>query len=300
MNLSYGERNPGPTVTAFDRYLDWVVRNQARTLTIACGNSGTLSGYAGNPGAGYNAIAVGNFDDRGSAGWSGEVMNPSSSWRNPTTGVEPPQVAAPGTRIQMLSCSGGTNYLANGTSFSAPIVAGAAALMQSARPSLGSFPEAVRAILMATAWHNIEGATALSSKDGAGGINAKSAWAVAYRTGSHAYGTLRSTSFGHVNQYVAQRTFATAGQRVRCALSWNSTPSGAPSYSTNNLLADFDLAVYRPDGILVAYSTRALQPFEIVDFVAPTSGFYEVWIYRRRFNGTLEYFGTAMTVSADM
>jgi hypothetical protein len=299
-NLSYGSPDPGPTVYSFDHYLDWVVRNHGLTLTIACGNSGLMAGYVGDPGAGYNAIAVGNFDDRGTSAWSGEVMWPTSSWRNPSTGVESPQVAAPGARIRALSCDGGTNYEGSGTSFSAPIVAGTAALMQATRPVLGSYPEAMRAILMATAWHNIEGAAALSSRDGAGGIDAKAAFSVSYRTGSHAFGTLYNGSFGANNRYVAQRTFATAGQRLRCALSWNSTPEGGPNYSTSTLRADFDLAVVRPDGIVVAYSNRALQPFEIVDFVAPLSGYYELHIVRRSFTGTLEFFGTAMSSSGDI
>lgn len=301
LNLSYGAKNPGPTVTAFDRYLDSVVRSSALTIAIACGNSGNAAGYAGDPGAGYNAIAVGNFTDQGNAAWLAEGMASSSSWRNPTTGVETPQVAAPGVNIRMLSCDGGINYQASGTSFSSPIVAGVAALMMSEKPVLGSCPEAVRAILMATAWHNIEGASELSSKDGAGGVDAKAAWAVASRgADSFGHGVLTSSSFSSSGLVTVQRSWATAGQTVRCALSWDSTPSGGAGYDIDVLKADFDLYVYRPDGLLIAISSRALQPFEILKFTAPVSGHYTLKIMRRSFLGTTEFYGTAMTTNWDM
>jgi subtilisin family serine protease len=103
----------------------------------------------------------------GASFWTGERMAAFSSWQNPTTGVETPQVAAPGVNISMLTCNAPswTGYTSSGTSFSSPIAAGVAALVVSKQPALGSWPEAVRAIVMATAWHNIEGAARLSSKD---------------------------------------------------------------------------------------------------------------------------------------
>lgn len=296
LNLSYGAAVPGATVSAFDRYLDSVVRNTGRTITIACGNSGQ---YAGDPGAGYNAIAVGNFNDRGSSSWWGEFMSPSSSWRNPTTGVETPQVAAPGSAITMLDCFGGAGYTTSGTSFSAPIVAGCAALMVSDQPVLGMWPEAVRAILMATAWHNIEGASTLSSRDGAGGVDARAAWRVADRgVAGYRYGVLRYSSFSG-SWYHAQTSYASAGQRVRCVVSWDSTPEGGAGYDVNQLKADFDLFVFGPTGTFVAASATVLQPFEVVEFTAPQSGNYQLRLRRRRFSGNYEYFGTAMTVSSD-
>ncbi len=296
MNLSFGALNPGPTVTAFDRYLDSVVRSTGRTLTLAAGNSGS---YAGDPGAGYNAIAVGNFSDGGSASWGGEWMSSSSSWRNPNTGVETPQVAAPGVALNMLSCDGGSNYNASGTSFSAPVVAGIAALMIDKKPALGSWSEAVRAIMMVTAWHNIEGAKALSAKDGAGGVDGRAAWRVAARgVSSHKYGVLYNSSFSG-NTFVGLRSYATAGKKVRCALSWDSTPSGGAGYNVDQLKADFDLWIYRPDGAICAYSSKALQPFEIVEFTAPQSGFYTLKIVKRQFHGTHEYYGIAMSTEWD-
>jgi hypothetical protein len=302
MNLSYGAGNPGSTVSSFDKYLDYIVRNSAKTVVIACGNSGTLAGYAGDPGAGFNQLAVGNFNDNGGSAWSGETIASSSSWKNPSTGVETPQVAAPGTNITMLSSGGTCSYTDSGTSFSSPLTAGECALLVAKQPGLGGWPEPVRAIVMATAWHNIEGVATLSSKDGAGGIDALAAFKVAARGKGpgYNYGSVVASSFDAAGMYTAQASSASAGQTVRVCLSWDSTPSAGPTYSPDVLKADLDLYVYGPTGALVASSVSGIQPFEVVQFTAPQSGTYTVKIKKFSFTGTSEYWGTAFTTSADI
>jgi subtilase family serine protease len=229
-------------------------------------------------------------------------MSSSSSWRNPSTGLETPQVAAPGTSIQMGGCSWPWNtYVASGTSFSAPIVAGIAALMIEKRPALRFWPEAVRAILMATAWNNIEGASSLSSRDGAGGVDARAAYHVTARgNASHRFGTLTPSMFSGSAFYTAQSTYAYAGEKVRAVLAWDSKPDGGPTYSNDNLKADFDLYVYRPTGLVVGLSYSTLNSFEVVEFTAPETGYYTLKIRRRYFTSTSEYFGTAMSRDSDI
>ncbi len=300
LNLSYGAANPGATVSSFDRYLDWIARNNAKTICIAAGNSGN---FAGDPGAGFNQIAVGSFNDMGNSVWAGESMAASSSWRNPVTGVETPQVAAPGVNITMLKCSTPWfGYTNSGTSFASPLTAGECALLVSKQPALGSWPEAVRAIVMATAWHNIEGLPRLSSKDGAGGIDAIAAFRVASRLKGvgYNYGSLTATSFDANGYYQTQTASALAGQTVRVCLSFDSTPTGGPAYTQDNLLCDLDLYVYGPTGALVATSTSSIQPFEIVQFTAPATCAYKVKIRKYSFTGTSEFYGTAFTTNADM
>lgn len=299
LNLSYGAAAPTATLSAFDRYLDYVARYLATTVVVACGNSGN---FAGDPGAGYNQIAVGAFDDRGSSTWSGELMANFSSHRNPSTGLETPQVAAPGVSLLMGSCSAnGFDYASSGTSFSSPLVAGEAALIVSRQASLKSWPEGVRAIVMASAWHNIEGAAALSGMDGAGGIDARAAVLVAGRGPGRGYqvGALTSTSFD-VNGFVtAQTGTAVVGQRVRAALSFNSVVTGA-AYESDRLVSDLDLYVYGPNGQLVASSLSSLNSFEVVEFVAPQTGTYTVRVRRFRLGTTSEFYGTALSFSSDI
>jgi hypothetical protein len=305
MNLSYGAAAPTATVTAFDKYLDYVARTNAKVLAIACGNSGA---YAGDPGAGYNQIAVGNFTDQNDYDWTGETMAASSSWQNPSTGVETPQLAAPGTSLTMLDCASGTTYAASGTSFSSPIAAGAAGLVIDRQPALATWPEAVRAILMATAWHNIEGATKLSSKDGAGGLDAYAAYRVAGRGKGpgYQYGVLSAASFDASGLYTAQSVFVTAGTKVRATLSWDSqvTKSGLPflpfiSTFASVLASDLDFYAYSPTGALHTTSSSALQPFEMLEFTAPVTGTYTFKVKKYSFGSGSEYFGTAVSFITD-
>lgn len=299
MNLSYGAGAPGSTVSSFDKYLDYVARNNAKTIAIACGNSGA---FAGDPGAGFNTLAVGAFHDNNSSLWSGETMGAFSSWQNPSTGLETPQVAAPGVSLDMGTCTNGySGYGASGTSFSSPITAGIAALCVSKNASLGSWPEAIRAIVMATAWHNIEGATRLSSKDGAGGVDALAAFRVVARGRDVGfdYGTVTPASFNASGLYTAHSAYVSAGQRVRVCLAFDSIVSSGPTYGSDALQADLDLYVYNPAGGLIATSTSAIQPFEIVDFTATTSGYYTVRIKKYSMSSASEYWGSAFSVSSD-
>lgn len=299
LNLSYGAGNPTATLSAFDRYLDYVARYLATTVVVACGNSGN---FAGDPGAGFNQIAVGSFNDRGNSAWIGETMAPFSSHRNPSTGVETPQVVAPGVGINMQDCSAnGFGYVADGTSFSSPLVAGEAALLVTRQPALKSWPEAVRAIVMATAWHNIEGATRLSGMDGAGGIDARAAVLVAGRGRGvgFQFGTLTASSFDANGLARAQSSYVAVGQRIRASLSFDSVVTGS-TYASDVLLSDLDLYVYGPNGQLVAWSVSAVNPFEVVDFTAPMSGTYTVQVKRFRLGSSSEFYGTALSVSSDI
>lgn len=303
MNLSYGAGAPTATVTGFDKYLDYVVRYNARSLAIACGNSGA---YAGDPGAGFNQLAVGSFEDQNDYDWLGETISGFSSWQNPSTGVETPQLAAPGGGLNMPDCSGGTSYFASGTSFSSPIVAGIAALLVDRQPALGGWPEPVRAILMASAWHNIEGAAGLSAKDGAGGVDAIAAYRVANRgtgTGFN-YGSLSSGSFDASGLYTAQTVYISAGTSVRACLSFDSQVKkndflGILTWFDSTLASDLDFRAYGPTGALVASSASSLQPFEMLSFTAPSSGYYTFKIRKWSFGTGSEFFGTAVSLGYD-
>lgn len=112
-----------------------------------------------------------------------------SAWVNPDSpnhDREKPEVVAPGVGIVGIGLDGQlvTSLDRNsGTSFAAPQVAGLAALLIHRNLSLNIWPEASRAIIMASATHNIDGPTGIPSgqdlRDGAGGINAALADTVA-------------------------------------------------------------------------------------------------------------------------
>lgn len=116
-------------------------------VVVSAGNSGSGCGSVSTPAAIYEAsFTVGNttFSDS---------MAGSSS-RGPVTvdgsNRMKPEVTAPGSGIRS-SIRGGSYASFTGTSMSGPHVAGAAALLMSADPTLKRNPERIEALLMQTA-----------------------------------------------------------------------------------------------------------------------------------------------------
>jgi hypothetical protein len=151
------------------------------------------------------------------------------------------------------------------------------------------------ALLMATAWHNIEGASRLSDQDGAGGIHG---WALvnAAREGRATFTTLTSSSFT-TNGYYTFNIFLQGGDKARVAIAWSSNADSG--YTTDVLDADLDLAVFQgagqTSGTSLGFSSSFNNNFEIVEFVPPVTGIYTVRINDFRFDGTSERCGIAWT-----
>jgi subtilisin family serine protease len=246
-----------------------------------------------SPGTAFNVITVGNFDDKNSVAWSGDTMNVCSSWRDPTStngDREKPEMSAPGTNINTTHTASpwiGANV--TGTSFSSPIVAAAAALLIDRNSTLGSWPEAVKAILMATAVHNIEGSARLSEFDGVGGLVAQYADDVARRVNGNWAG--RSYTCTTANPLNATTMALTAGRRTRVVIVWDNDPAYA-SYATRPS-ADLDLSIRNPAGSVVASSVSYDNTYEIVDFTPSTSGTYTLRITRPRCSLSPRYLGWA-------
>jgi hypothetical protein len=292
-NLSWG-RDSDRSLTSTDRYYDGLVINSWRTVVVAAGNAGTGNGNVITPALAYNVITVGNFDDRGTSSWSGDVMNPSSSWRDPRSSVgdrEKPELAAPGTSITSTTTS--SPWIGNGgsgTSFAAPMVTGSVALLIQRNGSLAIWPEAVKAILMATANHNLEGSSRLSERDGAGGVNIDLADGVA-RGLLGGWGGLNYSCSAATNLDVAA-IHLTAGRTVRMAIAWDNDPNYS-SYASRPG-ADLDLLVIGPTGGTVASSVSFDNTYEIVQFTAPASGTYRLRVQKFRCSYSPRFLGWAI------
>jgi hypothetical protein len=288
INNSWGDP-AGTGLNQHDRHLDYIVRYLWSTVTVAAGNEtdgcGTGTGKVTSPARGYNMISVGNYADQNTLTWDDDAMDACSSWVNPSTNIEKPEVAASGSSI--ISTTEVSPWIANvgsGTSYAAPMVAGAAALLMDRNSSLEARPEAVKAILMATAVNNIEGSSRLSSLDGAGGVDMRAAFHVVDQSW-WGWNSRTSADFPYSYNFYAQ-----AGEVVRAAIAWDSNPNS--SYTTDPLQADIDLTVYQ-GSTYIAGSASIPNSYEVVEFTAPSTGSYEFRISAYSFSGTSEYVGFA-------
>lgn len=299
-------------LTPNDKYCDTLTFENRVVLVVSAGNGGITCKEnqfypVASPARAYNVIAVGAFDDKDTSGWSDDCMASLSSWCNPVStnkDREKPEIVAPGAsikstliatpwvgcgsevlctaswcacRLNFLRCN--TNYW--GTSFAALAVTGIAALMVQRSRSLSSaleaWPEAIKAILMATAVHNIEGDTRLSGCDGAGGVVADLADDVVRGVNGH-WGAKEYFCNSPSPNDLATMNLVT-GQRVRAVIVWATNPVSGNYPDQPN--ADLDLLIVDSAGNnIVAQSVSKDNPYEIVDFTASGSGTYVIRVVK--------------------
>ena len=147
INLSLGAQTPGPDVgpqaAAVRRLLETVHRIRPNVVFVAAaGNDAVgLDGVNQFPGGAPlpNLITVGAVDSDGTA----------ATFTNFALAGGEVTIAAPGVNVPMGIGADGKPYHSNGTSFAAPMVAGAVALLQSLNPGLTAVQ--IKEILRATA-----------------------------------------------------------------------------------------------------------------------------------------------------
>jgi hypothetical protein len=297
VNVSQGWETDNE-INWMDRAFDYYARERNVTLVVAAGNSG---GSLSSPAKAWNIISVGGSDDQGTADWS-DLMYANSSYIDPTSGPnghgdrEKPEVVAPAVSISALGPDG-TPAPKNGTSYAAPQVSGLAALLMNRNSALTVWPEAVKAIIMASAIHNIDGPKDIPSyqdlKDGAGAIVADLADTIAnVRQSSGAvcnepcwWGVGTSDSNPLVGGSIYQYFTASQGERVRVAIAWFASadaPATPPALARDELLTNYQLYVYKPSGgDPIGYTASWDNNYELVDFFATETGQYQIRIYRQ-------------------
>jgi len=162
LNISLGFQTSQPTVTnPLDQAVE-AVWNSGIAVVASAGNAGPFNGSILSPGDDPLVITVGALDDMATPSASDDEMTDFSSvgptsangWAKPdlvTSGRSVVSLAAPGSTIDSSYPSariGPANFVGSGTSFSAAITSGAAALLLAAHPGLT--PNQVKARLLGT------------------------------------------------------------------------------------------------------------------------------------------------------
>jgi len=283
------------SIQFLDRFFDYTIRNFSVMLFKSNGNQGgTASPTCTTPGCGYNMISVGNYSDQNTWDWAGDPMAGSSSYVNPIEGHEKPEIATPGDCVATTSLGGSITSCFGGTSSASPLACGVGALLCSYEANLLAQMTTLKAAMMVSAWHNVEGDPLLSDRDGAGGVVAKAAYALLR---DHQWWFQDVTAADFPSGVLELDVPLLAGEETRLIALWFSAADAA--YTSDVLQMDLDLRVLDPSGIPVAGSFSAVNPFELVSFTAAQSGNYRVRLVQQKFLGTSEPLTVAWSTRND-
>ncbi len=323
INMSWGGCSFGGQ-NFYSRWVDYLVKSFGHSVVVSAGNSNCGSpNYVLSPSLGWNTISVGAYWDRDTGLRSDDVISSFTSFENPTDPnsgrkYEKPDVMAMGGQSDGAGChgtettgvGGGVNAVTCGTSFSAPDVSALTALVVGKNTTLRGKAEAVKAIVMAGATHNIvDGANhrdCASSpvpgdcRDGAGAIDANQTIRNIVVPGNWRFpGLLTPTSFDASGNIDIPVTL-TAGRGARVAIAWDSSASCAnlgtasQGCASDVLNADLDLHLLNPSGAVVAAAASFQNSAEVIDYTPTVSGIYTVRVHRFRFDaGTNTFLGVA-------
>lgn len=242
--------------TAVARWMDHIAYNHDAHFVKSSGNSGA-SGVT-VPAMSYNTIAVGQLTLN-----SGNPLSSGSSYCNSLPSISSgrthkPDFVAPG----QLGSVGGT-------SFSAPMVTGAIALLCDYQPVLLTRQHVVKALLAATTRKTVHCYTNSSTafkKYGAGMIDTRSAIYNISQGNYTATGTVSSSST--VKTYSMNVTEGDTLMRVSLAYANRLKYTENEPHNTNlsGTIGELELRVYAPDGTQVASCTEAGANLKVLSF----------------------------------
>lgn len=292
-----------------DVAFDYWARYSNRLVVVASDNTG---GNVATPGKGWNVLTVGGSDDKGSIAWGDDGMYPDSAYLNPSSpnsDKEKPEVVSYAVDIEVPDLVNHTVGTV-GTSVAAPQVAGLSALLVDRNSSLLYWPEAQRAIIMASALHNVDGPAWIVGnadlKDGAGQINAVYADQVAQVrggpsapcTGSCWWGDLITNASLPVGNTLSRTVYVGSPSLVRVVISWWSHVDSPSLSGIDTLDTDLDLRVTDPNGNWVpgAESISYDNNYEMVQFLALAPGTYSINIKKDWADESANSVGTAVFV----
>lgn len=297
INMSLGDLYEGYESTR-DRYLDCIINQYRVSVVVSAGNyePENVSYSVLSPGLAYNAITVGNMNWQTDA--DGQLqLYPKSCYNENSYLCNKPDISAYGTDICLLDASGNVSNRGSGTSFAAPMVTGTIALMMKENSNLIGKPDAVKAILVATAdsnniscdiievgdnknsyLQNIVGhpdyltlTPVLRKGSGAGLLNIKDAIETSNTNQLQSYGFYSGESIDTGEYYFSQN------QKIKVSLVFEKCDYGTIT-SMGDRNNDWDLEIVSSDGEVVASSWAPFTNVEILECEFEQSGYYKIRI----------------------
>ncbi len=301
----------GPDMSFYDRYIDYRTRHTPYPLHVSAAGDypeAIESEYVAWKY--FNGLVVGGTNDKGTGNRSDDTIWEHSCWGNPSSehsDRELPEIVAPAYNLKIAGYN-----MVNGTEVSAPMVAGAAASILYYNSGLKDWPEALRAILMATAEQNVDGPVldlndSIDDKDGVGEVNELLATILADPGRELFQGNSEDTAtwLGYYKSTIYDSDFNAYGKykydfyvknttdrisTIRVVLTWDSTAvcsdaTNETTCSEDTLDCDLDLHVYDAEtGEGVALSSSWDNSYEFVQFQGKPYHVYRIEILKESFN----------------
>ena len=240
VNISLGYK---PSQSTVNNPLDQAVEatwNAGIAVVVSAGNAGPFNGTIMAPGDDPLVITVGALDDMATASPADDEMTDFSSvgptspdgWVKPdivASGRSVVSLAAPGSTIYNNNPSGrvgSANFVGSGTSFSAAIVSGAAALVLADNP--GITPDELKARLLGYA---SPGPVGNPFVDGHGALNAYAAATGAPVEFTQSAAGLSATRKGQTVSLYPTRPVDTWNPALWSGATWTPAPSGGTTWN---------------------------------------------------------------------
>lgn len=267
INMSFGDKVGQGYYSSRSAYVDYVIKTYNLSVVAAVGNDGLQQGWINDPAVGYNVIAVGATNSTAS------TMDLYSSYQD-RTGAHKPTIVAPSSfKVP------GYDKVSSGTSFSAPVVTGAVALLMEKYPILKVYPERVIALLTMTA-RNVSGfppnqSSGMNDRAGAGLLDFQAALDL------YAKSYIFHNTSGQSGPFRTMEIYLNQGDTFIATVAWLVQTNGSIHFR----YTDYDIRLFDTEGRVVAAAISSTNNVEKIQYMAPVSGSYRVVITQ---NGPLQ------------